>query len=204
MQRLLSVFCIGCLLLFTHFTASAQEQLPDKRNLIGAGLSFSSSTAIYDGRTNNLTTSIRYAHYLRKNLALGAAISSGRYSFDAFDYAVNDYETLKSNAYYFSPFVRFDMPLWQNRLLIFNELGVSGNYLETAHHYPSSEDTHYSWGLGAYYSPGLMYRLKSNIAFQVSYGLVSYGYSGTYKSHSVDVVSTRKLKDLAFGVNFLF
>ncbi|KAA2242497.1 porin family protein [Chitinophaga agrisoli] len=213
MQRILSILCIGSLMLLTHPKANAQEQLPEKKNLIGAGLSFSSGKSdvptgsTFDGKYFSINTTITYAHYLRKNLALGVIVSYSHAKDGIFDYPTNVYVTKKSNAGYFAPFVRLDIPLWQSRFSIFNDLGISGSYTKNRTEYLTGDVKEDSWGLGAFYRPGLMFRLKSNISLQLAYGqLLSYNYlhNPGYSSHSFSLVNGDNLGDLQFGVNFLF
>jgi len=213
MQRILTILCIGSLLLFTHPKAHAQEQLPEKKNLIGAGLSFSTSKADVNVTRGNLAKAttfsipVTYVHYLKKNVGLGVNLVYSHTKQDYVDVDISDLLQIKNNGYSFSPFVRFDVPLWQSRFTVFNDLGIGGFYGETHILTDTGDNASYNWELSAFYSPGLMFRLKSNISLQLSYGaLISYSYNegGGVKNHSFGVLKDQKIGDLRFGVNFLF
>lgn len=212
MQRILLSLCTGTLLLFVQPKAKAQEQQPPtfKKNLIGGGFSFSSSkskgTAPDGGDSKNteLGTYITYVHYIKERVGLGVQAS---YLYAERNYPLANVSNMKTNLYSFSPFVRLDIPLWESRFSIFNDLGVNGLYGKSSNDYNNNKSETETWSLGAFYTPGLMFRLKSNISLQLSYGqLLSYNYSrsGNNTSHTAGLRSGSSIGDIAFGVNLLF
>ncbi len=201
------------LLLFVQSQARAQEQEPFKKNLIGGNLSFFTSNAggtepnggNYDGKTFAINAT--YIHYLKKNIGIGASVGYNHY---ATDYPDLNITTYKQNSYGFRPFIRFDIPLWQSRFSVFNDLGIGGDYSKSQSNYGTGEQINSNtWGLEAFYNPGLMFRLKSNISLQASFAsLVSYsyrnrGHADAY-SHSFGITPNHSFNDLQFGINFLF
>ncbi len=214
MQRILSILCIGSLMFLTQNKANAQEQLPVKNNLIGAGLSFSTGKSdvpdgsTFDGKSFSISSNITYAHYIKKNVALGVIVSYSHSKEGVIDNSNYTLVPKKANAGYLAPFVRLDIPLWKSRFSIFNDLGISGSYSKSRTDYTGYESIEEdAWGLGAFYRPGLMFRLKSNISLQLAYGqLFSYDYTHHpgYNMHSFNLINSDNLGDLQFGVNFLF
>jgi len=213
MQRTLSLVCMVTLLLFVQSQARAQEQEPFKKNLIGGSFSFNTvngsdigvNNEKYKATSSSITTT--YAHYFKEKVAFGINLT---YSYvHENNPLISDAYTSNSNIFYFAPFIRYDVPLWQSRFTIFNDLGISGSYQKSTRNYDTYSVYTKYWGLGAFYSPGLMFRLKSNISLQASFGpLVSYNYSNNYDSrshsHTVNFIGQHILDDLRFGINFLF
>ncbi|HEY8917253.1 MAG TPA: outer membrane beta-barrel protein [Chitinophaga sp.] len=212
MRKILSLVCMVTLFLFVQSQARAQEQEPFKKNLIGGSLAFFTSNAAgtdpnggnYDGNTFAVYTT--YIHYLKKNIGIGASVG---YNHSTTEYQ-NPVSSYKITSYVFRPFIRFDIPLWQSRFSIFNDLGIGGDYSKTVNDAGTAEELkRNNWGLEAFYNPGLMFRLKSNISLQASFAsLVSYSYrnrgtAGAY-SHSFGITPNHSFNDLQFGINFLF
>ena len=212
MQRILLSLCTGTLLLFAQPKAQAQEQQSStfKRNLIGGSLSLNTGKTKGtapdggDSKATELSTSITYVHYIKERVALGVQAS---YLHSKRNYPVVNLPDSKSNIYWFSPFVRLDIPLWESRFSIFNDLGINSFYARSNDQYPNDKIVTESWGIGASYTPGLMFLLKSNISLQLSYGqLLSYNYSHSKgsTSHSAGLRSGSSIGNIMFGVNFLF
>jgi hypothetical protein len=212
MQRILLSLCTGTLLLFVQPKAQAQEQQTStfKRNLIGGSFSFNTSKTKGtapdggDSKGTEVGTFITYVHYIKERVGLGVQAS---YLHTERNYPVFNLPDSKSNIYFFSPFVRLDIPLWESRFSIFNDLGINGAYSRSNDQYPNDKVVTESWGLGAFYTPGIMFLLKSNISLQLSYGqLLSYNYSrsGGTTSHSAGLRSGSTIENIQFGVNFLF
>jgi len=213
MRKILSLVCMVTLFLLVQSQARAQEQEPFKKNLIGGSLAFSNSNASdrepnggnYDGKTFAINAT--YIHYLKKNIGIGAAVGYSHYTTYYPDLNIDKY---KINSYMFRPFIRFDIPLWQSRFSVFNDLGIGGDYSRSQNDYATGGQIEsYTWGLEAFYSPGLMFRLKSNISLQASFAsLVSYNYrnrgSADAYSHSFGITPNHSFNDLQFGINFLF
>ncbi|WP_298734701.1 outer membrane beta-barrel protein [uncultured Chitinophaga sp.] len=210
MQRILLSLCTGTLLLFAQPKAQAQEQPASfKRNLIGGTLGFGYSTdknatTTSEGTSTSISVAPVYAHYLSATFAIGASLTYA-YNKNENSGAVNRNEY---NLYSFGPFVRFEIPLWQSRFSIYNDLGLYGSYIKSTQETDSVHSKMDYWGAGAFYEPGLMFRLKSNIALQASLGrLVSYDYqkNDLGYSHSFGIRSSRNgTEEFRIGINFLF
>ncbi|HEY0609294.1 MAG TPA: hypothetical protein VGD35_06550 [Chitinophaga sp.] len=210
MQRILLSLCTGTLLLFVQPKAQAQDQPPSfKRNLIGGsiGLGYAKNTdpvTLLDRTNTYISFAPVYAYYLKPSFAIGAAL--------AYTYNKNEnnggYAKQKYNAYTFRPFIRFEIPLWQSRFSIYNDLAVYGSYIKSSQEVDSISTKADLWSAGAFWEPGIMFRIKSNIALQASLGsLVSYTYEhrdGGY-THSFGVRTDRSgTDDFKIGINFLF
>lgn len=198
--------------MFVQPKAQAQEQPPPvKRNLIGGNIGFGyakqePNEAINMERTNtSISFSPVYAYYFKPNVAVGASL--GYYYNKTKNFSsLGDVRSVSN--YMFRPFIRFEIPLWQSRFSIYNDLGVYGSYVRNR---TESDSTNYGWnewGGGAFYEPGLMFHLKSNIMLQASLGtLLSYSYSaseGSY-AHNFGLRSTHSgTNDFMIGINFLF
>ncbi|HEY1165678.1 MAG TPA: outer membrane beta-barrel protein [Chitinophaga sp.] len=209
MQRILLSLCTGALLLFAQPKAQAQESPPSfKKNLIGGnfGLSYTKSTNAVTGmedKNTSVSFAPVYAHYIKPTVAVGASIAYSHYTSET----VNSTDEVKTNYYSFRPFIRFEIPLWQSRFAIYNDLGIYGMYAKNDRK-GSYEYSWNSWGAGAFYEPGLMFRIKSNIALQASLSnLLSYNYqneAGDY-THNFGIRSSHSgTNDLTIGINFLF
>jgi len=210
MQRILLSLCTGTLLLFAQPKAQAQEQQTSfKRNLIGGSIGFGYAkgpdpASSVDKTNTNVSFTPVYAYYIKPGFAIGAGLS---YAYNKTDNS-GGVDRQKNNFYAFRPFIRFEIPLWQSRFSIYNDLGIYGSYSKN-----SWEDEGFSastdvWGAGAFYEPGLMFRIKSNIALQASLGnLLSYDYQNADHgySHSFGIRSSRNgTNEFRIGINFLF
>ena len=212
MQRILLSLCTGTLLLFVQPKAQAQEQPPPvKRNLIGGGIGFSfakeePNAAANRERTNTfISFSPVYAYYFKPNVAIGASIGFMYTKSKNFS-SVGEVSTTSN--YSFRPFIRFEIPLWQSRFAIYNDLGIYSSYSRNTRKSDSLNYSWNAWGAGAFYEPGLMFRIKSNIVLQASLGtLLSYDYSvsgGSYV-HNFNVRGSRSTtNDFMIGINYMF
>ena len=213
MQRILLSLCTGTLLLFAQSKAQAQEQAPSsfKRNLIGGSISFGYSSmyaAYYPPGVKATSTTISftptYAYYLKEHVAVGATLSYYHYK----QKNTSNIDESKGNVYYFGPFIRFEIPLWQSRFSIYNDLGVSGSYSKTTSEDGGYKSSYDSWGAAAWYEPGIMFRIKSNVALQASVGqLLTYAYTKNDEgyAHSFGIRSNHNgTDDFRIGINFLF
>jgi hypothetical protein len=194
-------------ILLTNPEAKAQESF--KKHLIGGGISFGSTkyenSDLPDRKSSSITFNPTYARYLNEHFAIGVMLG---YSYSKSDIYEGGIETGKYDHYNFSPYVRFDIPLWQSKFGIYNNLGIQGTYGQIKYKLQTQENrTYYSHGVRVYYEPGLMFRLKSNVLLQGSMGsLISYNYS---KSDNTTVQSLglngqySGLNSFQLGINFL-
>jgi hypothetical protein len=211
MQRILLSLCTGTLLLFVQPKIQAQEHPPSvKRNLIGGSVGFGYAQQERNASTNHDRTNTAvsfspvYAYYFRPNVAIGASLG---YTYNKNKYFSNWQDIYTTSSYSFRPFIRFEIPLWQSRFAIYNDLGIYGGYVKNTVESDSVKYSWSSWGTGAFYEPGLMFRLKSNIMLQASIGtLLSYDYNGgggTY-SHNFGIRNNRGTDDFRLGINYMF
>jgi opacity protein-like surface antigen len=210
MQRILLSLCTGTLLLFVQPKAQAQEQPSSfKKNLIGGSIGFgyaknTDPVTLLDRTNTNISFAPIYAYYLKPNFAIGASLG---YTYNKNEH--NDgFAEQKYNYYTFRPFIRFEIPLWQSKFSIYNDLGLSGTYIKVSQSVDSTSSNYDLWSAGAFWEPGIMFRIKSNIALQASLGsLVSYDYEkrdGGY-THSFGIRTNRNGTDeFKIGINFLF
>ncbi|GAA0565324.1 hypothetical protein [Chitinophaga japonensis] len=222
MQKILSALCTGTLVLFTQSQTQAQTQPPKKapkqdqamfrKHLIGGSLSFgytksepgTSANAEYSYAT--LSFAPVYAYYFKEHVAIGASLSA---AYSTQKNAPYNVDKRKDHWYTFGPFIRFEIPLWQSRFSIYNDLGIYGTYAKRTEETDGVKATlTESWSAGAYYEPGLLFRIKSNIALQASLGnLVGYQYTsnGSFRSHSFGIRANHNgTDDFKIGINFLF
>jgi hypothetical protein len=196
-------------ILLTNPEAKAQESF--KKHLIGGNVSFSTSKRESNPpgpselKDYNFSFHPTYARYLNDHFAIGVMLGYAYIKHDIYD---NYRETSKLNSYVFSPYVRFDIPLWQSRFGIYNNVGTLVNYGETKYKSVDQKTyTSYVSGIAVYYEPGLMFRVKSNVLLQASMGsLLSYHYSknGNSTLHSLDFRGENfGTNDLRIGINFL-
>ena len=214
MQRILLSLCTGTLLLFVQPKAQAQEQHPPpsfEKNLIGGSVAFGYSSTFPEYTLSGLKATATsysfaptYAYYFKEHVAIGATLAYNFYKQTNY----NDTDETRSNTYYFGPFIRFEIPLWQSRFSIYNDLGIYCSFNRNTIEDEGYSGTFKGGGGGAYYEPGIMFRIKSNVALQASIGqLLSYAYAengGSY-SHSFGIRSNHNgTNDVKFGFNFLF
>lgn len=182
------------------------QDAPAKKFFLGGSVGFNSST-----RENTVNTSVpgsgampvyvttkstnatytiapEFGFYIRKNTALGIKLG----------YSHTGGDNLSTyNSFTASPFVRFIVPLWSSRFSVYNDLGISAGYSK------GSEST--SGGLpgdskilnlGAFYEPGIQFRLKNNINLIATLGNL-FNYS--YQKKTVEAEADRFVKTTNTG-----
>lgn len=211
--------------LFSSATVLAQDA-PAKKFFLGGTAGFSTSkqtevvntnpggTPVYaTGERTNNTYSIapEFGFYIRPNTALGIKLG---YSHAGGD----NYATY--NSYNVSPFVRFNIPIGKGRFSVYNDLGISAGYTKSMESMGNGITGDAKiLGLGAFYEPGLQFRLKNNINLLATLGnLFNYGYSTkkvtsiadanvrtTNNTHSLGINSDFfALNSFRLGINLLF
>lgn len=202
--------------------------MAQKKYFLGGGLGFNSinndglmrdpagNYTVVNTKTRAFNISPEFGFFLNDKTALGIRLS----------YANNvtrvDGGDITNPSYSVSPFVRFIIPLWTSRFSIYNDLGIYGTYWKATTYLEGSRETK-ATSLGAFYRPGIQFRLKENINLLASFGnLLNYDYTSQkhhYHSsptpttpmpdmknsaHSFGITSNYGINSFQLGVNFLF
>lgn len=211
--------------LFSSATVLAQDA-PAKKFFLGGTGGFNTSkhtnvvntnpsgTPVYvssEGTNTSYTIAPEFGFYIRPNTAVGIKLGythSGGDNFSTY------------NSYIASPFVRFNIPLGKGRFSVYNDLGISAGYLENSESMSSGiPGKAKTLNMGAFYEPGLQFRLKNNINLLATLGnLINYDYFNkkvtseadsnvktTNNTHSLGINSDFfAFNSFRIGVNFLF
>ena len=197
--------------------------MAQKKFFLGGSLGFNSNQndGLMQGPTGDYTVirnksygfsvAPEFGFFLKEKVALGIRLS----------YANNitkaENGDITSPYYSVSPFVRFIIPLWSSRFSIYNDLGIFGSYSEATTYLMGSRETK-MMQLGAFYRPGIQFRLKDNINLLATMGdLVSYNYTSQKHRYYTDPIPDMKgnyhnfgisnnygINSFMLGVNFLF
>jgi len=219
--------------LFSSATVFAQDA-PAKKFFLGGTAGFSSvkneslvntvpsgtpNYVVVESKSNQYTIAPEFGFYIKQHVALGIKLS---YNHTGGDNIYN------ADNYFASPFVRFVIPIGNSRFSMYNDLGVSVGYSKSVDHMlvdgvGRSADAK-ALNLGAFYEPGLQFRLKNNINLLATLGnLFNYDYnqkkrtlkydptlpanmpSTTSSSHNFGINSDFfAFNSFRVGVNFLF
>lgn len=203
------------------------QDAPAKKYFLGGSVGFNSQTQkngvgtdgagqpiFMTGKSTNSTFSVtpEFGFFIRENTALGIKLGFTHTSGD-------NYYT--SNSFSASPFVRFIIPLWKSRFSVYNDLGISAAYGKNTESMGGSVilGDAKTLNLGAFYEPGLQFRLKNNINLMATLGnLFAYSYfqkkvtgignsswETTTSGHSAGINSSFfGLNSFRLGVNLLF
>lgn len=162
--------------------------------------------------TNNVyTIAPEFGFYIRPNTALGIKLG----------YSHSGGDNLSTyNSYNVSPFVRFIIPIGKGRFSVYNDLGVLAGYTESIESMSSGiVGDAKILNLGAFYEPGLQFRLKDNINLLATLGnLINYNYynkkitsqtdrnvKNTTNSHNLGINSDFfAFNSFRLGINLLF
>lgn len=204
------------------------QDAPAKKYFLGGTAGFSSTTNQFlnnqsapgappvfvktEGTATSFSIAPEFGFYIKQNIALGIKLGYTH---------TGGTDTYSTNRYNASPFVRFIVPIGNSRFSVYNDLGISAGYGKGSENEPGS-----SYGaesktidLGAFYEPGLQFRLKNNINLLATLGnLFYYNYNqknltlrnvvapkSTSSSHYAGINSEFfALNSFRLGVNFLF
>ena len=165
-----------------------------------------------DGNSSNqFNISPEFGFYIKENVALGIKLG----------YSHTGGESIQSaNSYSGSPFVRFNVPIGKSRFSVYNDLGLSVGYSQSNEHLSDGQPVEAkTLNLGAFYEPGLQFRLKNNINLLATLGnLFNYDFhrkqikpeqdptkKATYTGHFVGINSDFfALNSFRLGINLLF
>lgn len=170
--------------LFSSATVFAQDA-PAKKFFLGGTGGFSSIkneqlvNTVPSGPPNYVATETtstqfhiapEFGFYIKQNVALGIKLG---YSHSGGD---NYYE---SDNFSVSPFVRFIVPIGSSRFSVYNDLGVSAGFGKNVENTSLGlQADAKTFNLGAFYEPGLQFRLKNNINLLATLGnLFNYDYN---------------------------
>lgn len=204
------------------------QDAPAKKYFVGGSLGFNSTSqentinttvpgsgapSVYaTTKGTNTTYSItpEFGFYIRKNTALGIKLGYSHSGGDNF---------YTSNSYVASPFIRFIVPIGKGRFSMYNDLGISAGYSENGESMSSGPGNAKTINLGAFYEPGIQFRLKNNINLMATLGnLFNYDYhEKTVRNETDRFVKTRNtvhnvginsdffaFNSFRLGVNLLF
>lgn len=149
-------------------------------------------------KSNGVSIYPEFGFYIKKNTALGIKLGYSRSKSAGTDEYIY-------NSYRFAPFVRYLVPLWNSRFTIYNDLGVSAGLSKGEGDSPTGNISK-STQLGAFYEPGLQFRLKNNISLLASMGnFLTYDYSRSRITSKQDPVYKTTTTDHTLGIssNFL-
>ncbi|SIN79061.1 outer membrane beta-barrel protein [Chitinophaga niabensis] len=213
--------------LFSSATVFAQDA-PAKKFFIGGTAGFSSvkNEVVYNtspagtppnfvvsegSSTNTFNIAPEFGFYIKENVALGIKLG----------YSHTGGKNLQSsNSYVAAPFVRFNIPIGKSRFSVYNDLGLAVGYSATNEHLADGQPADAkTLNLGAFYEPGLQFRLKNNINLLATLGnLFNYEYhskqvkpeldptkKATSSGHFVGINNDFfAFNSFRIGVNFLF
>ncbi|WP_343307530.1 hypothetical protein AAHN97_10365 [Chitinophaga niabensis] len=213
--------------LFSSATVFAQD-VPAKKFFLGgtAGFSTVKNQSVYNtspvgtppnfvvsggSRSSQFNIAPEFGYYIKENVALGIKLG----------YSHTGGENLQSsNSYVAAPFVRFNVPIGKSRFSVYNDLGLSAGYSQTNEHLADGQPADAKiLNLGAFYEPGLQFRLKNNINLLATLGnLFNYDYhrkqlkpeqdptkKAVSTGHFVGINSDFfSLNSVRIGVNLLF
>ena len=189
------------------FNSTTQENTV---NTVPSGTGAPSVYATTKGTNTTYSIAPEFGFYIRKNTALGIKLG---YSHSGGD------NLYKSNSYTASPFVRFIVPIGSGRFSVYNDLGISAGYSENGESMSSGPGDAKTINLGAFYEPGLQFRLKNNINLMATLGnLFNYNYHEKTVRNQIDrFVKTRNtghnvginsdffaFNSFRLGINLLF
>lgn len=194
--------------LFSSATVFAQDA-PAKKFFLGGTAGFSTQsrenvtntnpggTPVYattESDYNTYNIAPEFGFYIRPNTALGIKLA----------YAHTGGSNVTSyNSYTASPFVRFIIPIGKGRFGVYNDLGISAGYMENSESLPSGAfGDAKTLNMGAFYEPGIQFRLKSNINLLATLGnLINYDYVNKKITSKVDAAVKSTMNTHTFGIN---
>jgi hypothetical protein len=212
--------------LISSATVFAQDA-PAKKFFLGGTAGFSSAKnqslvnispagtppnyVVTESSSNGFNITPEFGFYVKENVALGIKLG----------YNHSGGKNLQTtNSYVAAPFVRFNVPIGKSRFSVYNDLGLSVGYIETNEHLGDGQPADAKMlNLGAFYEPGLQFRLKNNINLLATLGnLFNYDYhrkqlkleqdpskKTTSSGHYVGINSDFfALNSFRLGINLLF
>lgn len=212
------------LFLFVTALLLCAVSMAQKKFFLGGSIGFSSDKrdglmqgpggdyTIVPNNSYGFSVAPEFGFFLKEKVALGIRLT---YANNVTK--VENGDDIGRPYYGVSPFVRFMIPLWTSRFSIYNDLGISGSYLESSTYLEGSRETK-TVQLGVFYRPGIQFRLKDNINLLATMGdLLHYNYisekhryytapipdmKGSY--HSFGISNNYGIDTFMLGVNFLF
>lgn len=204
------MFLAGAFLMTMTQFANAQTK---KTNFLGGNLGFSSTEVeATNEKTTGVNFNFQFGHYIKDRLAIGLA--AGYDLSKTEDNEAGAEATHKIGTFTIAPFVRLDNPLWQTRFGIYSDLGIYGSFGSDKTETTLGDTETKLTGFGAFYKPGIQFRLKDNISLLANFGsLVEYGYNQSKLDGADDKTTSNRFQvagdhfgfdDFQFGINLRF
>ncbi|SKA43056.1 hypothetical protein SAMN04488128_10690 [Chitinophaga eiseniae] len=203
------------LLAAAAFLNSGQLFAQQKKNFISVAAGYSDASNIYDygtGLTKTTTRSLNigpaYGYYFRERWAVGIQGSYNNYDSD-------NAVPMKSSVWNVGPFVRYEQPIWDNRLSVYTDgfvyagFGKTDSYSEAggARYYRERTTTSFDLSI----TPGLLFHLTPSFSLIANMGPVFRAGVQTEKVSEVKANSSNVglfkgfgLNNVMFGLNFHF
>jgi opacity protein-like surface antigen len=194
--------------IMSAINANAQQ----KKNFISGQIGFNSSKQETSGQADikrsGFSIGPTYGRYLNEKFSFG--IGLGYASSKEDDNPSSSLNKVKS--FNVTPFLRFEQPLWNSKISVYNEIGVSAGYGETKSDRNNFTDSKIR-NLSLYYTPGLMFNFTPRCAMIASLGSLLgasvttserlNGSSKTTESRA-GVISGFGINSVQFGFLFRF
>ncbi|MGN7823932.1 hypothetical protein ACTJJB_27660 [Chitinophaga sp. 22536] len=202
------------------FLNCSQLSAQQKKNFISAGFSVSNKKKQYDlgsgitGKTtNNTYTGIAaYGHYFRERWAVGVQA----WYVNTASSPMNEAET-KSSKVNFGPFIRYEQPIWSNRLSVYADGAFNAGLGKAqASGLPGTDNYHPERNSSSFQLsivPGLMFHLTPSFSLTANMGNFFLASTQTDKvkgtSEKTTMTDVGMFKDfgfnsVVFGINFHF
>ncbi|WP_170137799.1 outer membrane beta-barrel protein [Chitinophaga dinghuensis] len=197
-------------LLVVAFSA-VKSQAQEKKNYVSGSIGFNSISQEYPNskvKYNNFNVMPTYGHYISEKFSIG--ITAG-YTHGAGEDKVTG-ESKKINGFNVGPFIRFEQPIWGDKVTVYNDLGL--NYMHSKGSSDlKSEDGEYSSNAGIlFYRPGIMVNFTKRTSLLLNLGnLLTIAHSvdksptiGTVRQTTAGVQSGFGINSLNIGFQYKF
>ncbi|WP_167020026.1 outer membrane beta-barrel protein [Chitinophaga sp. Cy-1792] len=205
-KQIIPVFMLAVAL----YTAKSQAQ--EKKNYISGTVGFSSYTQDNRGtefKANTFTIMPSYGHYISEKFSIGIAAGYSHISMKQ----TGIENPNKTNGFNVGPFIRFEQPIWGDKVSVYNDLGLSYENTKGESSAMDNNDRDVSSNAGTlYYKPGLIVNFTKRTSLLLNLGyLLNATHSekkdpsnGTVKQTSAGIQSGFGLSSLNFGFQFKF
>ncbi|MFB6457930.1 outer membrane beta-barrel protein [Chitinophaga sp. Hz27] len=199
-------------LMLTVALSAVKSQAQEKKNYISGTIGFNNSKQEANGdeiKSNDFTIAPTYGHYISNKFSI--ALSVG-YSHGTGDQKLSG-ATTKSDGFHVSPFVRFEQPIWSDKLSVFNDVGLMYLHNKTTVDTKGSDQQESSLNMSMlFYRPGLLVNLTKRSAITLSLGeLLTVAHSvnksptgSTTTQTSAGIQSGFGINSLSFGFQYKF
>ncbi|PSL42488.1 outer membrane protein with beta-barrel domain [Chitinophaga niastensis] len=153
--------------------SASQVNAQQKKNFISGGISYNSSKnhqeGVFSDQKNTMfSVAPSYGRYLNEKFSIGVTVA---YNYVKTGRSINQ-NPAKSSGASFGPFVRFEQPLWNSKVSVYSEAGITAGFGKTTTTYenPNYSITYKNNSFGVYYTPGLMFNFRPRVAVLASLG----------------------------------